>query len=108
MDDEIRRRATRQDFPRPMGEGEAFRRFVESRLSVRLSVEFRREQVPIETVFYKWSRCELVYQGELPVDIALKEDTQLGELSVWASGAPSYPLLVSPGWFDQLLGWAVS
>ncbi|KKK97174.1 hypothetical protein LCGC14_2655400, partial [marine sediment metagenome] len=54
------------------------------------------------------SRCELVYQGELPVDIALKEDTQLGELSVWASGAPSYPLLVSPGWFDQLLGWAVS
>ncbi len=29
----------RQDFPPPMSEGEAFRRFIESRLSVRLSVE---------------------------------------------------------------------
>ena len=98
----------RQDFPLPMREGKAFQRFVESRLTVRISVEFRGRQWPIERVFYKWLRCELVHQGGLPVDIRFREDAEPGELSVRAGGAPEFVLLVSPGWFDQLLEWALS
>lgn len=96
----------RQDFPPPMSEGEAFRRFVESRFGPRLSAEFRGKQWPIERIFYKWFRCELVHEGGLPVDIRFKEDATPDELSVRAGGAPEYVLLVSPGWFDELLGWA--
>lgn len=96
----------RHDFPRPMGEGEAFRRYIESKLSVRLSVEYRGKQLSIEQVFYKWFRCEIVHAGGLPVDIGFMEATEPGELSVRAGGAPDYRLLISPGWFDQLIAWA--
>lgn len=96
----------RLDFPEPIGEGEAFRRFVESRFRIRLSAEYRGEQWPIERLFYKWFRCEIVHKGGLPVDIKFKEDAEPDELSVRAGGAPDYELLVSPGWFEQLLQWA--
>jgi hypothetical protein len=98
----------RRDFPPPTSESEAFRRFIESRLSVRLSVEYRGTQWPIERVFYNWLRCELVHQGGLPVDISFKDDAAPGERSVRAGGAPEYVLLVSPGWFDHLVEWALS
>jgi hypothetical protein len=42
----------------------------------------------------------------LPVDIAFMDDAEPGTLSVRARGAPNYLLLISPGWFDQLLSWA--
>ncbi len=96
----------RQDYPPPVSESDAFRRFVESRFGPRLSVEFRGKQWPLERIFYKWFRCELVHQGGLPVDIVFREDVPSEELSVRAGGAPEYVLMVSPGWFDQLLIWA--
>lgn len=65
-----------------MSEGEAFRRFVESRFGPRLSAEFRGKQWPIERIFYKWFRCELVHEGGLPVDIRFKEDATPDELRV--------------------------
>ncbi len=51
---------------------------------------------------------ELVHDGGLPVDLRFNEDAEPGELSVRAGGAPDYVLLVSPGWFDQLIAWALS
>jgi len=53
-------------------------------------------------------RCELVHEGGLPVDVRFIEDVGPGELSVRAGGNPDYVLLLSPGWFDQLLEWALS
>ena len=97
----------RRDYPKPpFSEGEAFRRFIESRFGPRLSVEFRGDLWPIERVFYKWFRCEIVHAGGMPVDIKFKDDAEPDELSVRAGGAPDYELLISPGWFDQLLAWA--
>jgi hypothetical protein len=96
----------RQDFPKPMREGESFRRFVESQFRMRWSVEYRGKQVPVEDIFYKWFRCEIVHKGGLPVDLNFIEDAEPNELSVRAGGAPEYVLLVSPGWFDQLIEWA--
>jgi hypothetical protein len=42
-----------------------------------------------------------------PIDL-FKEDAEPSELSVRAGGAPNYVLLISPGWFDQLIAWALS
>jgi hypothetical protein len=77
-----------------------FETYFKSGISVRLSVEFRGEQWPIESVFYKWMRCELVHAGGLPVDLELMTDEGL---SVRAGGKPHYLLKVSRGWFDYLM-----
>jgi hypothetical protein len=53
-------------------------------------------------------RCELVHDGGLPVDLRFNENTEPGELSVRTGGAPNYVLLISPGWFEQLIAWALS
>jgi hypothetical protein len=53
-------------------------------------------------------RCELVHDGGLPIDLHFIENAEPGELSVRAGGAPNYVLLISPGWFDQLIAWALS
>ncbi len=89
-----------------MGEGESFRRRVESRFPTRLLVEYRGKLVPIEDIFYKWFRCEIVHAGDLPVDIELIAGETTSELSVRAGGAPDYRLLVSRAWFHQLIAWA--
>lgn len=98
----------RVEFPPPIGDGEAFRRYVESRFSPRLSVEYRGKLWPIEQIFYKWFRCEIVHAGDLPVDIDFTDDADVQKLVVRAGGAPAHKLLVSPGWFHQLIAWARS
>ena len=96
----------RQEHPRPIRDRDAFERFIRSRFRPSFSVEFRGGLQPLEYVFYKWMRCALVHEGELPVDLKFKEDADPGETSVRAGGAPEYVLLVSPGWFYQLIEWA--
>ena len=98
----------RRDNPPPSGDRDAFERFIRSRFRPRISVEFRGELQTLERIFYKWMRCELVHEGGLPIDLRFKEDAEPGELSLRAGGAPDYVLLVSPGWFDQLLEWTRS
>jgi hypothetical protein len=85
-------------------DGDAFKRFLESAHSVRLSVEFRGEVHTIEHIFYKWLRCELVHEGGLPVDIQFMADADPDELSVRAGGKPEFVLKLSSGWFYHLLG----
>ena len=55
---------SRKRFPdrKSVTDREAFERFLEAAHSVRLSVEYRGECHPIEHVFYKWFRCELVHE----------------------------------------------
>ena len=96
----------RQDFPKPMREGESFRRYVESVFPMRLSVEYRGKLWTIEKIFYTWFRCEIVHRGGLPKDLGFIVDTEPGGLSVRAGGAPEYKLLVSRSWFHQLVAWA--
>lgn len=96
----------RQDFPPPTREGESFQRFVQSQFPTRISVEYRSKLWPLEQVFYKWVRCEIVHQGGLPMDLCFTEDADMSELKVRAGGAPDYVLLVSPGWFYQVIAWA--
>jgi hypothetical protein len=77
--------------------------------SVRLSVEYHRESHPIEHIFYKWFRCELVHEGGLPIDIEFMPDDEPGLLSVRAGGAPEFFVLkVSEGWFHHLIGAVVA
>lgn len=85
-------------------DGEAFRQFMKSGRGGEISVEFRGELFPVEQVFYKWLRCELVHLGGLPIDIQLMPDAVAGALTIRAGGRPEYVLKLSHGWFDHLLG----
>jgi len=80
---------------------DAFVGFLTDAMSVRLSVEYRGECQPVEYIFYKWLRCELVHEGAIPVDI---EFMQEDGLSVRAGGSPEYVLKLSLGWFHHLIG----
>ena len=101
---------SRRRFPdrKALSDREAFERFVAAAHSVRLSVEYRGEVHPIEHVLYKWLRCELVHEGELPVDIAFMPDDRPGALSVRAGGAPEFVLKLSNGWLHHLVGTVVA
>ena len=84
-------------------DGDSFRQFLKSGRSGELGVEFRGEPHPIEHIFYKWLRCELVHEGGLPVDIQFMPDATPGALSIRAGGEPEFILKLSHGWFHYLL-----
>ena len=94
----------RRRFPeKTTSDREAFERFLQSSMTVRLSVEYRGECQPVEHIFYKWFRCELVHEGSLPIDIQFISDADKDVLSVRAGGAPEYILKISESWFRHLI-----
>lgn len=91
--------SARDRYPK-LKDREGFEQFLRDCLSVRLSVEYRGICEPIEHIFYKWFRCQLVHEGTLPVDI---EFIDTDEMTVRAGGAPEYVLKVSHGWFHHMI-----
>ena len=75
---------------------------------MRLSVKYRGKFYPIENIFYKCFRCELVHEGGLPIDIEIMPDDEPGVLSVQVDGALEYVLRVSEGWFHHLISSVVA
>lgn len=102
--------SARRQFPnrKAIGDRESFERFLTGAHSVRINVEFRGESHPVEHIFYKWLRCELVHEGGVPVDIQFMPDDKPGFMSVRAGGAPEYVLKISHGWFHHLIRAVVS
>ena len=86
---------------------EAFEQFLKDSHTARLSVEYRGECYPIEHIFYKWLRCHLVHEGEIPIDIQFTQDTQNGLMSVRAGGAPEFILKIGTGWFHHMISFVV-
>ena len=87
-----------------MKDKEGFERFLrDTRLRVS-GVEFRGECRPLEHVFYKWLRCQLVHEGALPVDIQFMADDDPQWMSLRAGGAPEYVLKIGLGWFHHIIG----
>ena len=97
--------SARRQFPdrKAINDRESFERFLSNAHTVRISVEYRGECHPIEHVFYKWLRCELVHEGGIPIDIQFMSDDKPGVMSIRAGGAPEYVLKISHGWFYHLI-----
>lgn len=87
-----------------VGDREAFEQFLRSANRVAWSVEYRGICHPVEHIFYKWFRCELVHEGRLPVDVEFMTDVEPGALAVRAGGAPHFVVEVSDSWFHHLVG----
>jgi hypothetical protein len=82
---------------------ERFEKFVGDGSRVKISIEFRGQQVTVETLLYKFLRCELVHDGAIPCDIVIVEDQARHVTSVRAGGAPEYKLQIGTGWYFHLL-----
>ncbi|PYP84385.1 MAG: hypothetical protein DMF61_20310 [Blastocatellia bacterium AA13] len=102
--------SSRRQFPdrKAVNDRDAFERFLTGAHSVRISVEYQGECHPVEHIFYKWLRCELVHRGAIPVDIQFMTDDDPGTMSVRAGGAPEYVLKISHGWFHHLINAVVN
>jgi hypothetical protein len=95
--------SARRKYP-TLKDRESFENFLQDARLVRISVEYRGECHPIEHIFYKWLRCELVHEGGIPIDIQFMTDAEPSVMSVRAGGAPNHILKISHGWFYHLLG----
>ena len=93
----------KHDYPDVRGERARFVRFIKDRYRPRISIEYRGKLLPLEDVFYQLFRNSLVHEGGLTSDVGFLESS---DTSVRAGGAPNYRLLISYGWFDQLIEWA--
>ncbi len=83
-------------------DGDAFRKTFQDFTRVSLKVEFRGQLEPIENIFYKWIRCELIHEANVPFDIEFVDDKDYGKMSIRAGGHPEYKLKLGTGWFFHL------
>lgn len=83
-------------------DGEAFRKTFQDFMRVSLKVEFRGQLESIENIFYKWIRCELIHEANIPIDIEFFDDKGNDKMSVRAGGHPEYKLKIGTGWFFHL------
>ncbi len=92
--------ARREDPARYLGDRECFVTFLDKKWRGIIKVEFRGELHTIPHIFYKWFRCNLIHEGELPIDVQfIKTD----DMTVRAGGAPEYILKISHGWIHWLI-----
>jgi hypothetical protein len=80
--------------------------FLRDALHAKISVEYRGKLWSTEEVFDKWLRCNLVHEGELPIDIQFMDESKPGIMSFRAGGAPEYVLKIGCGWFHFLMNTA--
>lgn len=95
----------RRTLPKIKGDRACFVAFMKSTHGWTISIEHRGKQIDVDELLYTWLRCELVHSGGLPVDIKIDETfADPHSCSIRAGGAPEYTVLLSPGWYDYLVG----
>lgn len=95
----------RRTFPEIEGDRAAFEAFMKTTHGWTIAVEHRGVSVDMDHLFYKWLRCELVHAGSLPPDLRINDNfTDPDHCGVRAGGAPNYVVLLSPGWYQFLVG----
>lgn len=92
----------RKRYPK-LKDRECFEQFLTDCHHARIHVEYRGECQAVEYIFYKWLRCQLVHEAELPSDIQFMDEQHKGTMSVRAGGAPEYILKIGIGWFDYMI-----
>jgi hypothetical protein len=88
-----------------MGDAEAYKLFLDSRLRdmrISISLPYGGKQVDIVTVLYKYMRCALAHQSELPNDIEFSRSEKETERNQWTLNIEGHRLVLSHGWIALL------
>lgn len=88
-----------------MGDREAFETFLADEMPrlcrvANFFVQFRGQQHRLEHILYKWLRCALAHEGELPADVRIVADPGQGQMVLKVD--PSTGIELSIGWFYRL------
>jgi hypothetical protein len=81
--------AARRARPRPVQDSDAFEGNLRDHFPWRISVEYQGTLWPLERVFYKLLRCQLVHEAGFVADAQFLNDVDPNELVVRAGGDPS-------------------
>ncbi|WP_144050675.1 hypothetical protein [Aeromonas dhakensis] len=111
-----------EDPTKNMGDGEAFTLFVGGRIrkilfgdfggpnigSSGIGVNFKGKQYDVAYIIYKYYRCELVHEGELPEDIEFRAPSEGQNLSVNNGGVSvsigcGNTMVLDYGWIGLLI-----
>jgi len=106
-----------KDPAKNMGDGEAFTLFVGGRIkkilfgdfggpdsgSSGISVSFKGKQYDVAYVLYKYYRCGLVHEGELPEDIEFNPPNKNQNSGVGVSISCGNIMVLDYGWIDLLV-----
>lgn len=116
--------SSRKMFPKPtrswadpnkeMGDAEAFKLFLGGRIRKLLfgsletpeagesgfMVKFRGKQSQLEHIFYKYYRCELIHEGELPPNVEFVESQE--SAGQFTFGVSDNRVMLDSGWLDVL------
>lgn len=85
-----------------MHDSDAFEGYLRDHFPWHISVEYQGNLWPLERVFYKLLRCQLVHEAGFVADVQFLDDVGPEELIVRAGGNPDHILRFSPGWFHKL------
>ncbi len=94
-------------YPKPMRDGESFKRFIRDELPTILgtgdtsvSLPFKGVSTPVEDILYHELRCQLIHEGELPDSIVFTPKT-------FRDGAP-YDVITITDPFGMPEGWVLN
>lgn len=73
------------------------------RTSGSVRIAFRGELVEIERIFYRYLRCNLVHEAELPADIEIVFEQATDPHLMFQAAAPGGSLRLGLNWVDLLL-----
>lgn len=95
-----------RDAQKPMGDTEAFTQFLKDEMpricGVRnFTISFRGKMLQLEEVLYKWVRCQLAHEAELPCDVYFGPDSKPGATTTGIALDGS--LTLSHGWLDRIV-----
>lgn len=100
---------SRKNPVKTMGDGEAFETFFAEEMSRvgKCSVLFDGKCNPSEFIFYKWMRCSLAHEAELPPHIDFYQEANLNVVKIGAEPGPPERLRISYS-VVLLIGWLVA
>ena len=91
-----------------IGARERFERYwAQAHLGV-VGAEYRGQCLRIEHILYKWLRCQLVHEAQLPPDLQFTQESEPNVMSIRAGGAPEYVLKIGHGWFHEIIRCVVN
>jgi len=87
--------------PLPVPDSKAFRELFREQFGVGASISFRGELVSLDSLIYKWLRCELVHEGGLPVGLKIdaKDTHSLASIRM----TEGYPVSIPATWYHSLI-----
>lgn len=89
---------------RPKGtatDPQAFQEFFKEQFGSKWTLHFSKDTVPLELLFYKWLRCELLHEGSLPVGLEI--DAADVQSIFTMTMREDLPLSIPGTWYHSLI-----